>query len=172
MNDDMKEACLLHLQEEFEKAEMECCIRDESLTGMDLRILTVNLQELGTGIDDVLGEFLFLPSPNGAPGTAYFLSVFTLTDSIVPIRIPTLSEYMCRINSVTQMGAFVLSLDKKVLMYRMETPLVGLSADQMKIMTESLAVHALQSAEDFAGELVRYAEGIDDETVLSELLMQ
>lgn len=170
MNDEMKEACLLHLKEEFEKAGMECDMRGESVAGMGLKILTVNLGELGSGIDDVPGEFLFFPSPNGAQDTDYFMSVLTLTDSIVPIRIPTLAEYICRINSISQMGAFVLSLDERLLMFRMQTPLLGLDIEQMKAMTESLAVHALQSAEGFAGELVRYAEGIDDETVLSELL--
>ncbi len=172
MNDSVREECLNHLKEEFEKAQMECEIRHANVSGMELKILTVKLEEFGTGADDAAGEFLFFPSPNGAADTEYFMSVFTLTDSIVPIRVPTLAEYICRINSVTQMGAFVLSLDKTLLMYRMETPLIGLSVDQMKIMTESLAVHALQSAEDFAGELVRYAEGIEDETILSELLEQ
>ena len=166
----VREMCLDHLKQEFEKAEMECYIRDESVSGIALRILTVRLDDFGVGIDDVVGEFMFFPRPNGAPDTEYFLSVITLTNEIVPERIPKLAEYICRINSVTQSGAFVLSLDKKILMFRMETPLMGLSEAQMQAMTESLTVHALQAAEEFAGELVVYAEGIADDTVITELL--
>ena len=166
----VREDCINHLKEEFENAEMECYVRDESVSGVALRILTVRLNDFGVGIDDVLGEFMFFPRPDAAPDTEYFMTVITLTNEIVPERIPKLSEYMCRINSVTQTGAYVLSLDKKSLMFRMETPLLGLDDGQMQVMTESLAVHALQAAEEFAGELVVYAEGIADDSVITDLL--
>jgi hypothetical protein len=166
----VREACINHLKEEFEKAEMECFIRNESVSGVPLDILTVRLDDFGVGIDDVLGEFLFFPRPNGAPDTEYFLTVITLTGEIEPERIPKLSEYICRINSVTQTGAYVLSLDEKLLMFRMETPLMGLNDEQMLKMTESLAVHAMQAAEEYAGELVVYAEGVASESVITDLL--
>lgn len=82
----------------------------------DVDTVVSEYDEIGSGSDEMLGEFFFLPDENME--YSRFVISFTLDDDLAPGQAAKLYKAIAMINFYLPQGALVISPDETVLSYR------------------------------------------------------
>ncbi len=169
-----KRMILERLLKIFESEKVPAVLRkmDEE-EGLQMDVLATLHTEFGNKEDEVMGEFYFLPLPDGADGVCYFSSVITLTETIDPLCLGAVCQVVAMLNFYLEYGAFAVNTEGNVLAYKMVTPIFTDMEDEQLYRTVDMNMaHALGVAEDYAGILIRLAEGDSSLPDVMELLFK
>ena len=157
---DRKRTILERLQAELTAEEVPAIPRKKEEEDLPMDVLTVLLTEYGSRQDEVSGEFYFLPLANGAEHVCYFSSVISLTETIDPQCLGAVCIAVAMINFYLEYGAYVVDAEGNLLAYKMVTPIFEeMDEEQFYATVDMNLAHALDAGEQFAGILLKLAEG-------------
>lgn len=156
-----KEKLLKMLQAKMKEWEIESVYRDGKEEALPTDILTVLVTEYGNGLEDVLGEFFFMPAIEGQPEDAFrFNCVFTLTEELDAQNLPDLYEAIGTLNYYTETGTFAVNKAGGMLVYRNSIALPAEMEDEAAMeLIEANVAFSLNVSERFADLLLRVNDG-------------
>lgn len=137
--------------------------KKEDETDLPMDILTVDLEDFSETGSNWMGEFSFLPLPNGAEGVCYVSSAITMADDIEDEASIRLMWLITRLNFYLPYGLFALSEDGKRLAYKLCSPVIDNDNEDELYEALSLIVsHSLDFMDDFGDMIVDVLEGSKD----------
>lgn len=114
-----KKELLKALQEKFGEWEIGTVYRDGEAEKLPMDILTVLVTEYGNSLEDVMGEFFFMPETEGQTEEILrFNCIFTLTENLEEKQLPDLYEAAGILNYYTEAGTFAVNKTGGMLVYR------------------------------------------------------
>lgn len=114
-----KEKLLKALQEKFGEWEIGAVYRNGEAEKLPMDILTILVTEYGNSLEDVMGEFFFMPEIEGQPEDVLrFNCIFTLTENLSAEQLPNLYEAAAILNYYTEAGTFAVNKAGGMLVYR------------------------------------------------------
>lgn len=145
----------------FEENNVPVVLRSAGEEDIPMDILTTLHREFGMDLDEVMGEFYFLPTRDG--GTIhYFTSMLSLTEDMDPEFVPAVSEAVRVLNFYLECGAFVLNPAGNLLAFKLVSPIpVSYSMEQLLEIININAGHAIQITERYVDNLLRLSDGRD-----------
>ncbi len=81
-------------------------------------MLVVQHTEVGRDIDEILGNYYFIPAPKELGPFQYFFSTLTLSEEVSDSVQDEMSAAVTIINSMISFGTFFMNLDRTALSYR------------------------------------------------------
>lgn len=157
----------------FEENNVPTVLRSAGEEDIPMDILTTLHRRFGSDLDEVMGEFYFLPSINGTGTLHYFTSMISLTEDMAPEFVPAVSQAVGILNFYLECGAFVLGSGGKLLAFKLVSPMpVTYPKAQLLELMNINAGHALQITERYVDHLLRLADGRDSLEHFMELMPQ
>lgn len=156
-----KEKLLKMLQTELREWEIESVYRNGEEEELPADILTVLITEYGSNLDEVMGEFFFIPSIEGQQEDALrFNCVLTLTDELPSENLAGLHEAVATLNYYTEGGTFAVNKAGGMLVFRNSVvlPVEMEDAEVIKLIVANVAF-SLNVSERFADVLLRVNDG-------------
>lgn len=143
----------------FEENSVPTVLRSAGEADIPMDILTTLHREFGMDLDEVMGEFYFLPTKDG--GTIhYFTSMISLTEDMDPEFVPAVAEAVRVLNFYLECGAFVMNPTGNLLAFKLVTPVpVSYTTEQLLELININAGHALQITERYVDNLLRLSDG-------------
>lgn len=121
--------------------------------------------------DGALGEFFFLPVGSEQDTVGHFIASITLTDQYDMERSPELYAAMAILNTYIPCGAFSVSRDETVLMYKLVTPMpVALTKEALREEVDICMGNAIAVCDRYADLLLKVLDGEMDKDAVMEAL--
>lgn len=149
------------LQAKMKEWEIESVYRDGESEGIPMDILTILVNEFGSGLEDVLGEFFFMPEIEGiAEEALQFHCVFTLTEELIAQNLPELYEAIGLLNFYAEAGTFAVNKAGSMLVYRnsIVLPLEMDDETALELITTNIAA-SMNVSERFVDVIMRVNDG-------------
>jgi len=122
-----QERVLKRLENELQEALVPARVRGKD-DEIPSALLTVLYTEVGSGLDEVIGEYTFLPAEEG-DGASFFTSMLTITDNLPQDNLDELRKAVARLNLYLPQGSVGIDIDDKRLGYKFGVP-VPLDIDE------------------------------------------
>lgn len=152
---------LERIQEKLKEWEITSLYRKSEEENLPMDILTVLINDFGNGMDEVMGEFFFMPKVEGRVEDALcFHCVLTLTDAMIQETLPDIYEVISTLNYVTETGHFAISRAGGMLVYRntLAMPLEVPDETDLELIMANIAF-SLNEAEKFVDVIARVRDG-------------
>ena len=116
------------------------------------------INEIGTELISVLGEFFFMPYED--EDVLYFATAITISEDIPADCRLDLEEAVARINSIIPCGGFATGTSGDRLIYRYTAPfLAKQDAEEQKVLMLTAVNAAMETVDRFVGYLTLAASG-------------
>lgn len=151
--EERKKQILKCVQEKMKEWEIESLYRVGKEENLPMDILTILMNEFGNDLQDVLGEFFFLPKVEGRTEDALcFQCVLTLQEDLPEEMLPQFYEVVASLNYITEAGGFAISRSGRMLAYRncLTLPLETADATVVELIMANIT-HSINVGEKFAG---------------------
>ncbi len=111
---------LLKLKSMMDEQEILAGLREKGKDDVPFDILAVAFTEMGVNDNELLGEYYFYPFDNVESDVMYFVCTMTMTDELNQDTVEELNKALDILNFYLPTGAFLISPDKRTLLYRYE----------------------------------------------------
>lgn len=162
---------LVALKADFEENNVPVVLRNAGENGIPVDILTTLHRNFGRNMDEVMGEFYFLPLRTGEKPVLYFSALISLTDSLPPEHADTVAKALEVLNFYLECGSFVLDRQTRLLAYKLVTPVFAHWGKEQILEAANMNVgHALQISERYTDSLLMLADGRESLEHFMELM--
>lgn len=167
-----KAKLLKALQQRMKEWEIESVYRDAEEDQIPTDILTILLTEFGNSLEEIMGEFFFMPAIEGLEEDALrFNCILTLSEELDPMYLPMLYEATAILNYYTEAGTFAVNKAGGMLVYRnsIALPLETTDEEALELIAANTAF-SFNVSEQFSEILLSISDGRMSIEELRELL--
>lgn len=170
MNDNSLERRVLKkIEEMFVQEDIATIYRNEGEEDAPTDILAILLTEVGPTSEEIMGEYMFIPTPEDMTEILYFSGVVTLDEEINETYLPEIHQAINALNCIIPMGSFVLS--GTVLAYRLNAPILAKIGEDAVVSTvDELVAGGLDIATQYASSLLQVSRGVEELQIFIEAL--
>lgn len=170
MNDNSLERRVLkRIEEMFVQEDIATIYRPEGEGDVPTDILSCLLTEVGPTSEEIMGEYMFIPTPPEVTEILYFSGVVTLAEEIDETYLPQIHQAINALNCMVPMGSFLLS--GTVLAYRLNAPILAKIGEDAVVSTvDELVAGGLDIATQYASSLLQVARGVEELQTFVEAL--
>ena len=110
--------------------------------------------------DGGVGEFFFAPIGGEEDQVTHFVSAITLADDCPGEHLEQMTGLMAVLNCYLPCGCFCINRDRRVLMYKLMTPIsVELASEALKEQIDICMANAVAVCDRFSDLVIRVLEG-------------
>lgn len=167
-----KEKLLKALQQRMKEWEIESVYREAEEDQLPTDILTILLTEFGNSLEEIMGEFFFMPAIEGIEEDSLrFNCILTLSEELDPEYLPSLYEAATVLNYYTEAGTFAINKAGGMLVYRnsIALPLDTTDEEALELIAANTAF-SFNVSEHFSEILLSISTGNMTVEELRELL--